>query len=387
MRSLIVLLFCALAFNGAFAQEDELNVGSLEVDFENILSDLSNYYIYLEDKGIDLDCIRQAYQERASQATNLVDQILFFEYLLDEFYDSHLILNTNTNSSYRLWAPIYAGLKDGKPIITNIWQSQIANLNQNILGAEIIAINDLSIDDAIEAFPTQCQDKGKPEIREWIINKLLAGRYDQDRILRLKLPHQEVVSFDLDELQIIPQTSLLSIEVTDNIGIIRIHNSLGNNDLIAAFDEALSQLTETDGLIIDLRNTVDGGNSYVARGIMSRFITKEKPYQKHWTKEQYDQGPALERSWIEYVSPRGNKYQKPVIVLVGRWTGSMGEGLAIGFEGMERGQIVGTEMRRLAGEVFDYGFKNQWYGYKLSTRKLFHLNGTIREAYIPTHYV
>ena len=81
------------------------------------------------------------------------------------------------------------------------------------------------------------------------------------------------------------------------------------------------------------------------------------------------------------------QYEKPVIILVGRWTGSMGEGLAIGFEGMERAEIVGSEMRRLAGEVYDFGFKHQRYGYKLSTVKLYHVNGTLREKYIPTNYV
>jgi len=144
---------------------------------------------------------------------------------------------------------------------------------------------------------------------------------------------------------------------------------------------------DTKGLIIDLRNTVDGGNSYVARGIMGRFINEPKPYQKHWTTEQYDGYSKVERSWIEYVSPRKEQYKKPVVILVGRWTGSMGEGLAIGFEGMERAKIVGSEMKRLAGEMSEFSFKNQSFGYRLSTAKLFHINGTPREEYVPTNYV
>lgn len=143
----------------------------------------------------------------------------------------------------------------------------------------------------------------------------------------------------------------------------------------------------TRGLIIDLRNTVDGGNSYVARGIMGRFIDKQKPYQKHKMIEKYDGISIVERSWTEYVSPRKEQYQKPVVVLVGRWTGSMGEGLAIGFEGMERAQIVGTEMERLAGEMHGFTFKNQSFGYRISIAQLFHINGTPREKYVPKNYV
>ncbi|MGD1946750.1 MAG: hypothetical protein ACFB0A_10945 [Croceivirga sp.] len=65
----------------------------------------------------------------------------------------------------------------------------------------------------------------------------------------------------------------------------------------------------------------------------------------------------------------------------------MGEGLAIGFEGMGRAEIVGSEMERLAGEMNGFLFKNQAYGYRLSVAKLYHVNGVPREKYIPTNYV
>lgn len=105
------------------------------------------------------------------------------------------------------------------------------------------------------------------------------------------------------------------------------------------------------------------------------------------TTEQYIGNPIIERSWTEYVNPRKEQYKKPVVILVGRWTGSMGEGLAIGFEGMERAEIVGSEMERLAGEMNGFSFKNQSFGYRLSTTRLFHINGTPREKYVPTNYV
>jgi len=73
--------------------------------------------------------------------------------------------------------------------------------------------------------------------------------------------------------------------------------------------------------------------------------------------------------------------------MVGRWTGRMGEGLAIGFEGIARGEIVGTEMHRLAGAVEGFSFINNDFDYQLSTEKLFHLNDTLRERYIPLIYI
>ncbi|MBL4774050.1 MAG: hypothetical protein JKX98_10800 [Alcanivoracaceae bacterium] len=34
-----------------------------------------------------------------------------------------------------------------------------------------------------------------------------------------------------------------------------------------------------------------------------------------------------------------------------------------------------------------FNFKHQKYGYRLSTARLFHVNGTAREKYIPVNYV
>lgn len=65
----------------------------------------------------------------------------------------------------------------------------------------------------------------------------------------------------------------------------------------------------------------------------------------------------------------------------------MGEGIAIGFEGMKRAEIAGTEMQRLAGEMNGFNFKHRNYSYRLSVAKLYHVNGTPRENFIPTNYV
>ncbi len=306
---------------------------------------------------------------------------------MDEFYDSHLILNTNRNSSYRLYSPVYASLSNNTFKISSVWQSQLEVIDENIIDAEIVKFNGVDFNKTINNFPTRCQDKNNPEIRQWLANKVLAGRYNQPRVLTLKLSNNKTIEFDLDKLKLKDNQSLLDSRVVDDIGIIRTNNSLGNNDLVTAFDKALDGLFETKGLIVDLRNTVDGGNSYVARGIMSRFISTDKPYQKHWTIEQYGNNPEVIRTWFEYVSPRSKTYTKPIVVLVGHWTGSMGEGLAIGLEGIGRAQIIGTEMERLAGEVNGFNFIHQKYGFRLSTSKLFHINGTPREKYIPRHYV
>ena len=389
LNILIYLLLIQAVF--AQSQNRTLDLPKVEEDLNMLLDDLSNNYAYWEEKKIDINCLREHYSQKVAGLKTEADAVLLFEYLLDEFYDSHLILNTNTPTSFRLYAPIYAQLINGKPIISNVWQSQMEPLEVELIGAEIQQINGVNFDQAIEYFPTHCQDKNDPIVREWIANKLLAGRYNEKRVLTLKLRNQKVVPFDLDEIVVKKEAHLLDFGQKKNIGWIRINNSLGQDALVNAFDSALNVLSETQGLVLDLRNTVDGGDTYEARGIMGRFIQEPTPYQMHaYVEKAYDnpaQNPLIKRLWMELVVPRGKVYQGKVVVLVGRWTGSMGEGLAIGFDGMKRATVVGTEMERLAGEIEFFPFQHRSYGYRLPVAKLFHVAGTPREQFVPKHYV
>ncbi len=386
-RKFLLVIYLMTLGTLTYAQLVGIDKQKVKEDLEEIISDISSRYIYFSEKGIDINCIRTYYSGKIEQLKTENDVILFFEYLLDEFYDSHLILNTNTSASYRLYAPIYVSLNKDRFIISSVWHTQIENLTIDIVGAEVRKINGIDISQSIELFPTHCHDKSNPIVREWMANKILAGTYQQPRIIELQLRNQQTITLDLNQLKIKKESSLLSVDKKNNIGIIRINNSLGNNLLIESFDQVLDSLLQTHAIILDLRNTVDGGNSYVARGIMSRFVPITKAYQKHQTVEKYGTGPAIERTWMEYVSPRNKTYQKPLIVLVGRWTGSMGEGLAIGLEAAAGGTIIGSEMERLAGEMSGFSFRHQKFGYRLSTAKLFHVNGTPREQYKPSQYV
>jgi len=375
-----------------YSQDNSIDKSKIKEDLALIIENIEHEYAYFKDKKVDLACLTNYYGSEIDNLKNEDDVVLFFEFLLNELHDSHVMLQTNIASSYRLFSPVFTLTENGKTTISNTWQTQIENIDIALIGAEIQKINDLDFQEAINNFPTHCDDKTSEEIRTWIGNKVISGRYNEKRILTLKLANGETTQFDMDTIKVKKTNDLLTTRVIKDIGIIRINNTLGQNTLISEFDAALDGLMATKGLVLDLRNTVDGGNSYVARGIMSRFIKNKAPYQKHLIVERYDNQPTIERSWIEYVTPRGTKahstaYDKPVVILVGKWTGSMGEGLAIGFEGMKRGEVFGTEMERLAGEMNGFSFKHQYFGYRISTAKLFHLNGVAREKYVPTNYV
>jgi carboxyl-terminal processing protease len=172
-----------------------------------------------------------------------------------------------------------------------------------------------------------------------------------------------------------------------NIGYIKINNSVGETEIIQLFDKALDQLKNTRALIIDLRETPSGGNSIVARGILSRFTTKEMPYQKHVLPNE-EKEFKIKRSWFEIVTPRGPfSYDKQVVVLVDHWTGSMSEGLTMGFSAFGKAKIVGTRMAGLNGAINGFQTAILKIPYSFPTEQLYHVDGTPREIFTPPNFI
>ncbi|MEQ1553248.1 MAG: S41 family peptidase [Ferruginibacter sp.] len=184
-----------------------------------------------------------------------------------------------------------------------------------------------------------------------------------------------------DSIKIKNTSKLIEYKIlANNIGYIKINNSLGNNMLIFDFDKAIDSLMTTKSIILDLTETPSGGNSTVAKAIMGRFISKKLPYQQH----EYDElAYETKSSWVEYVSPRKTQYKSQVVIMVGHWTGSMGEGIAIGFDAMKRATVIGTKMAGLIGAINGFTLSETKIGFQFPTERLYHINGIAREDYEP----
>jgi carboxyl-terminal processing protease len=61
----------------------------------------------------------------------------------------------------------------------------------------------------------------------------------------------------------------------------------------------------------------------------------------------------------------------------------MGEGIAIGLDGMKRATIVGTQMAGLNGGVFTLELPETKIGVTYPGERLNHINGTPRENFTP----
>jgi C-terminal processing protease CtpA/Prc len=377
----VAFIFLLCAFSCSYAQT------RYQKDFAFYWNTVKDNFAYFDTQDTDWNKVKELYQPLADTITTSRSFIQLLERVNHELYNGHISLNTNLPSSGRLipsGADLWVTYKDKQYIIAAIRPGFNAERSGLKPGMRILTFNDEAIDSAIRNFLPRSFSAYDERVYSYAANVLLAGRHNTKRkIVAVHNGIQKTYYVDSVGMNKPNYWAIIEYEVLgDNTGYIKINNSLGNNDLIAAFDHALDSMWGTKALIIDLRETPSGGNTTVARAIMSRFIEKEMPYQRHSLPGEERQS-GVKRSWIEIVSPRSKVYKKPLVVLVNRWTGSMGEGIAIGFDGMKRAQVVGDKMAGLLGAIYSYTLPETNIGFSIPAEKLFHVNGTPRENFMP----
>ncbi len=353
-------------------------------DFAIFCRFVEKEYAYFDLKKTDWERVCKYYAPQVTNATDRAAYIELLEQALGELYDSHAHLGTNTRRSYRLvptQTDLFATWKAGRAIIAEIRKGSGAESAGLLPGMEVVAINGETTETVIRSIEPKFLARKDPVARDWALQVALAGHRDCE-VVRLLTK----VGDDLREFEFVPShpepTSLLSSRVTGKVGYLRVNNSLGQQQLVQTFDKALSEMRDVRALVIDLRDTPSGGNSAVARGIMGRLVENMLPYQRHELVAEF-RSTGIRRVWDEYVAPRDSPFLKPVIVLVGRWTGSMGEGLAIGLNATRGAPVLGQPMARLLGAVGEVVLPHSKIVVRVPTEKLFHINGTPREAFVP----
>lgn len=120
----------------------------------------------------------------------------------------------------------------------------------------------------------------------------------------------------------------------------------------------------------------------MARAIIGWFVRKPRSYQIH-NRPGEERETGIPRQWVEQVLPRSGRYRaKLPKLLVGRWTGSMGEGIAIGFAALGA-RVEGNKMAGLLGTVDDLRLGGTDLFVKLPTERLLSVSGEPREVFIP----
>lgn len=352
-------------------------------DFATVVAQVGDRYAYFDLKATHWDQVSARYAEDLAAVRDKRDFVALLERVVDELYDPHAQLTVNTARSMRLvpsGADLWAAWRGGDAVVIEVRAGSDAERAGIRAGDVVEAINGTPIAGAVDAHMGRTYPHSVAAARDWALRAVLAGRHNEERTLLLR-GGKKVVLAARDQSFAGPPLTVS--RVRSDVALIRFNDSLGDARTVAEFDKALNALRDTRALIIDLRNTASGGNTSVARGILGRFVTREAPYQKHVLPAE-ERATGIRRSWLELVSPRGPfAYDKPVAILVDHWTGSMGEGLAIGFDAVGRGVVVGTPMAGLLGATERIPLPRTGIGLNLPVERLYHVDGTPRESFQP----
>ena len=352
-------------------------------DIAWLIDQLAAHYAYLPDRHIDIGKLRTLYLAEAGAVCEPHAFLGVLERLLAELHDHHIEANVNNAASPQLvptGAEVWASFRGARAIVEAVRPGSTIEQAGVLAGDEIVSIGGINTLAAVAAHAPRALSSPDPEADDYTLRVLLAGTHSARRVFTMHGKTERVI--DLPPHQSSSSSPLLTLRHIDSeIACLRIENSLGDSALVAEFDKALEQVHGVRGLILDLRNTPSGGNTDVAEPILGRFVKGRAGYQR-----VFDPGPGKtfpKDSWVRQVRERGPRVTSSLVVLCDRWTGSMGEGMTIGLDALGRAEIVGTRMAGLCGATNAFTLPRSGIGVNFPTERLYHLNGTPREKFVP----
>lgn len=350
---------------------------------------LRTNYAYFTRPGIEGNAILAYFEPAARAAPTKAAFRDILQVIAHNFADPHFVVGPFDAQDYNVIptsSDLVARYQTAQFVVVDVRRDSEAEHQKITPGSTIIAIDGLAPAGAVaQAMGRPFATLSAPQIQTGL-NLALAGLRQHTRHLTLAqgATHKQyryTLRSPGDQAEQLRTAPPLSVARRGDVAIIRLNNSLGNNATIGAFQAALQQVAATKGLVLDLRNTPSGGNTTVARGIMGHFIQHEQPYQVHVVPSE-ERRFGVPRKFVEYVVPIAPYYAGKVIVLGGHWTGSMGEGLLVGFNAFGI-QTAGSELADLLGALFNERLLLSDAKVDLGEELLLQVNGQPREDFVP----
>jgi hypothetical protein len=373
----------------SFAEPPATDAAGYRADAETYAQLVNQRYAYLDRFGGSVFALTAPLAAEARAVHDRESLLRFLERGVALLADHHAITGSAHGDSWGL-VPSYADLwvlQDGSGYVVSDVRPGMPAAGHLAPGDRLLAVDGVAIEAAVAAW---WRDLGVSEpgrdAREFAARVLVAGRRDRGRQLTIRHGPGAPVTLKLPNVygarQAMGPQPPVSLSRVGRVTRVVLHDSLGESATVAAFDAAMAAVPAGDRVVVDLTETASGGTTTVARAIMGWFVAWPRPYQMHASPEEFRQ-TGVARLWAEYVAPRAGKhFAGPVSVRVGRWTGSMGEGLAAGFDALGV-PVCGTPMAGLLGAIEDIRLEHSGLVVKFATERLMTMAGTPREQFRP----
>ena len=379
------MVVATLPLTGAAAERCTPTSADYAADARALAPLIAANYAYLDDlPGGKVPASPRLDAER--DAVHDADSLLHYaEDVIASLADNHALTGRSFRDDWAI-VPSYSDLwvenRAGIARIAAVRPDSPAQAAGIVAGDVLVAIDGQTPAEARDAFWARLGLPADGAMRgDYALNVVVAGRRDRPRALTIRHGSAERTVtlrslYDwLDARQVPPP---LKVTTQGGVTTIRLNNRLGDQDTIAAFDTVMAGIRPGAKIVLDLTDTPSGGTSSVARAMMGWFVTKPMPYQMHELPSE-ERETGIARRWVEYVMPRAGKYHPgPVSVRVGRWTGSMGEGLAVGFMALGK-PVCGGRMAGLKGGVYDFDLPATGLRLKIPAERIYTVAGMPRQ--------
>jgi C-terminal processing protease CtpA/Prc len=356
-------------------------------DARSIEALVNSNYAYLDrfpGERMPMTAKLRAEADKVSSGRELVR---YSERALALLADHHAITGSSTKESKAVF-PSYGDLwverRGAAYVIEQVRDATPAQREGVRRGDRLLAVDGKPIAAAVAGFWADLGTTGGAERDGYAARVLAAGLRDRQRRLTVQrgsAAPRELVLPNLYSQALLDRRVLDASQFGRSL-VIRFNDSLGSDATIAAFDRVMTTAKPRQPIIIDLTDTASGGNTTIARAVLGWFVTKPTFYQVHSLPAE-ERRTGVARQWVEQVLPRDGKHHRgPVTVRVGRWTGSMGEGLAVGFHAIGA-RVEGSRMAGLLGAIYDHRLEKSGQIIKFPTERLYAVDGTPREQFVP----
>ncbi|GAA4043399.1 S41 family peptidase [Parerythrobacter jejuensis] len=392
-RAVAVAALLGLASGAASAQDSAQNTAQTcnawaasPAGWDDIEAVIRRNYAYL-DRVEDVDALFKAARASAQSAASVEELGTIAETLGYAFRDGHFHARPTVGPE-RAWIPSSSDfwiVRDkGRWLVSDVKQGSRARETGVRPGWEILTMDGIPIAElAAQALAAVTTTPSEAQL-EYAANVVLTGRLGARRSFVFStMGGQRNMELPPAQQSFAPRPDgMVQVSQRDGVVRLRFNNSLGNNDLITRFDQLMRDNADAKGLILDLRDTPGGGNTTVARAILGHFVGKPVPYQIHRNMFE-EMSFGVRRQYAEYVFPRGKVFDRPVVILAGRWTGSVGEAVAMAFETAVGAHTVGTPLADLLGDLRTNRTGNGCIAIRFAWDKLYSVQGLPREEWTP----
>jgi carboxyl-terminal processing protease len=322
-------------------------------NFEFLWDAINITYPFFELKSIDWNEIHKRYRARLDRIANDDEFYRLLFHLVNELKDTHSLLLNYRMPILTEIGGIGIYVYGGKPFIVSITPGSDA-FNAGVKeGQEIVSVDGLTPSEIAEKLRPHLQALSSERTYQQEAGKrILAGAKGSVAEIRLRSPDGSIETYklqrDANRVYLPPPQVRIAFPVTaqryidfgrhpSGLGYIGIKSLSGHEDIIKEFNNALDQLQDTPGLILDIR--YNGGGlaqpKIVSRLIHERTLTriqyvKKGPGKKDFTRREV------------YLEPEGPwQYTKSIALLVSNTTASAAELLACELRNLKNVTVIG----------------------------------------------